>query len=178
MISSEDFAIVGCRLIALYYAVLATSQLAFSFTSLVFLLSMKDDPHRVDNFFFSFLQLTLYIIIALALWLSARRIARLVCGTDRSEGDREVDFAALQAVAFAAVGLYLVVDSLPVVVQALGYSYHVTVQSPDFQGSYGYSSPDLLPPFVRLILGLLLLIGARGMSGFVTLLRAWGARDI
>ena len=118
----------------------------------------------------SLLGLPLCLLVAALLWVSVGRIADWVLPARRGRslaqgGTVTVDDA--QVIAYSAVGLYLAVDSLPDIFIAawplLGNHMQIASSTAAFAG--------LAAPAIRMALGAVLFLGARGLASFVRELR-------
>ncbi|MDN5850618.1 MAG: hypothetical protein L0H63_13430 [Nitrococcus sp.] len=115
------------------------------------------------------LGLLLCLMVAALLWVSVGRIADLVLPERRgypAVHGEAVTIHDAQVIAYSAVGLYLVVDSLPHIAVA---SWPLLANHPQ---SYGFSDQlGLVAAGIRLMLGAALFLGGRGLAGLVHRLR-------
>ncbi|MDN5869850.1 MAG: hypothetical protein L0H73_03895 [Nitrococcus sp.] len=115
------------------------------------------------------LGLLLCLMVAALLWVSVGRIADLVLPNRRGSAPVQGEAVTVhdaQVIAYSAVGLYLVVDSLP----------HMAVASWPLLSNHphSYGVPEqlgLVAAGIRLMLGAALFLGARGLAGLVHRLR-------
>ena len=174
----QDLAFLGCRLLALYWGVMAIHWIggfaaawaawdSSSVTSRTDMLSLASQNTAL---------LSLHILIALALWFGARRFARFMApdtGAPKESGG--ITLVEVQAAAFAAVGLLIVLTSLPEAVSVL-YQLHRESEL-RFQSEMSWDAQfNRLELIIRLVLGVLLFFGARGLSGLLVRLRKAGVR--
>lgn len=118
--------------------------------------------------------LLLCLVVAGLLWVCVGRIADLVLPTRSGYSvahGSAVTVNEAQIIAYSAVGLYLLADSLPRIVAT---SWPLLVNYPQPVGSP--ISLGLAADSIRLALGAMLFLGARGLAGLVRQLRRAPAR--
>lgn len=118
--------------------------------------------------------LLLCLVVAGLLWICVGRIADLILPMRRGYSvahGSAVTVNDAQVIAYSAVGLYLLADSLPRVVTT---SWPLLLSYPQPAGS---PIPlGLAADSIRLALGAVLFLGARGLAGLVRQLRRAPAR--
>lgn len=118
--------------------------------------------------------LLLCLVVAGLLWVCVGRIADLVLPTRRGYSvahGSAITVSDAQVIAYSAVGLYLLADSLPRIVTT---SWPLLLNYPQ---SAGLPIPlGLAAEGIRFVLGAVLFLGARGLAGLVRQLRRAPAR--
>lgn len=161
--TNRGLAVLGIRLFSLFIALQA---LLSPLQPYVRMQALDFGPVTTMS---TLLGLLLCLLVAALLWVSVGRIADLVLPERR--GYSVVHGGAItvhdaQVIAYSAVGLYLVVDSLPQLAVA---SWPLLSNHPL---SYGLAEQlDLVAVGIRLMLGAALFLGARGLAGLVHQLR-------
>ncbi len=163
----RDIAIILFRFLSIYSFVRATEFLSEKFTYFF----------NPENYSFGiFIQIigpsALLIICGVIIWyLSPMFSAWLLMGPD---GDEECGFSLndFRGVAFSTIGLFIIVNSIPELVNAIGFYYGVVFRSDaDKHLIYVTGTVHLLSLVIKFVLGLWLLIGAQGVAKFVRALR-------
>lgn len=176
--SKEDFAFVGCRLIALYWAVLAIFQLSSFINSWVSWL-LNDETYKSnmgDLYLFGLWHLIFYVVVALLLWFGAARFSRYLFPENSAVDEAgAITLSQVQSVLFAAVGLYLLLDSLP---ELLSFLYdHLEMKDLATRVEYSPSKVGrLLEILLRAAFGAALLFGSGVLSGMLTRFRELGVK--
>lgn len=118
--------------------------------------------------------LLLCLMVAGLLWIYVGRIADLVLPARRGYSIAQgtaVTVHDAQVIAYSAVGLYLVADSLPHILTA---SWPQLSNYPPLADSS--ATLEMAATGIRLLLGAMLFLGARGLAGLVRQLRSAPAR--
>ena len=173
----HDLAFVGCRLLAIYWGVTASyhvSSLGLAWSALT--RSAREQGSSEETLYLYFVPLALYVLIALFLWFGAARLARHVAPqTSASTESGSVASTEIQAIAFAAVGLFVLLGAIP----ELGVGLYRYANLDDLEGRFSsaFGTGDHVTALViRLILGLLLVFNARGLSAMLIRLRKPGSK--
>lgn len=180
--SRTDFAFVACRIFALYWLL---SALAASYALVGFLTAWSGtvagpgrDPHEAAAFLYvQALPVFIYLAMALILWFWAQRIAELIAPAETSaKSHAGLSLADGQAIAFAAVGLFILCTALPQIGGML-YDLHIKKQSVTGLMIPFETRANIVQLSLQIVLGLLLLFGARGLSGLLLWLRSLGMKS-
>lgn len=166
----EDAAFIGCRLLAVFFALKGIPLLASAAFSI--LIDRPEFPKASPSIIGLFvIQLTAVVLVPLGLWFGAGRISRYLLPDRTPEASAEpITSQSLQAALFAAVGLYIFVLALPELAGSfyrLRWTAHWSSQSEGPVREWSH----LLECSLRTVLGLILLLRARGISAFVQNLR-------
>lgn len=169
----EELAFIGCRLIALFYAVKALETVGSFATSLIMWGSQSFDLPKADIsvIYFQIIPIAFNGIIACLLWFGAGRIVRsLLSDTEFDQNSRSVSAEQVQSIAFATVGLFILTWGMTDLVNLLFRVYHMKQVS-----EFAYISTTLQAEGITIacqfILGLCLLIGSKGLSNVIFRLR-------
>lgn len=166
--TNRGLAVLGIRLFSLFIALQA---LLSPLQPYIGMQGLGSGPINNTS---TLLGLLLCLMVAALLWVSVGRIADLMLPERRGHPvahGAAVTVNDAQVIAYSAVGLYLVVDSLP---QFAVASWPLLSSHPQ-----NYGLPEqlgLVAASIRLMLGAGLFLGARGLAGFVHRLRRAPAR--
>ncbi|WP_420345317.1 hypothetical protein [Pelagibius sp.] len=166
MISARDLAFVGCRLLALY--ALYAALLTFAHTLTVAMSGF-------DQFVLSFgTSLTVNLVVFLALWFGAGRIAERVAPGRAPPREEAAPFWTRQHVltlALVVLGAWVLIHHLPTLLGQLSLLFE------DGGGGAIRDRTGLLSSILTSVLasgfGLLCLFGARGIADVIVKLRRW-----
>lgn len=170
----EEFAYVGCRLLALFYGVKALFDMSSFVTVLIsWKASMVAYPETPTGIIYvQLISLCLNILFACLLWFGAGRIVQFLL----SEADLFTESSSLtvhqvQTVAFATVGVFI----LGLTVPEVGRTLFRIIEAKKFDNSSPISMDLTVQIFflgLRMLIGLFLVFGSKGLSGLLTRLRA------
>lgn len=175
----EDFAYIGCRLLALYLAVMATYS-ASSFAAVFAVVwegSMGEfSPGKVGAIYFNLVPLVLYALAALIFWFGAARLVKylLPVKSVHSESSTITLFEA-QSVAFAAVGALLLFNAIPDISGVL-YKFQLMKEMDSYTELLFDMKTRVFQLSIQLVLGMLLLLGSKGLSGMLIRIRELGMK--
>ncbi len=178
--TNRDIALIGCRLLAIYWLIASIQLLEHFIAGLVTWYGLKEvgDDNAVQQVafvYYGMLPFLTYLVAALFLWFAARRIANAIIPvSEKPDSESAFNLTGLQTVAFAAVGLFVLLDAVPEFGGIL-YTKRVFEQM-DVTTAVGLNS-QLLRASLQMLLGVALLLGARGFSGIVTWVRELGQRS-
>ena len=174
----KDFAYLGCRLLALYWAIKALYSVSLFVTSWVV---WKADIAEFSSemagvVYLNLVPLALYVLVALIMWFGASRIVQflLPVSSTKSEGGA-VTLFQVQSVVFAAVGVLVLLSSIPEIGGVLYKINKLTQIDSHVQLSFD-TQAQVFELSLRLLLGTLLLFGAKGLSGLLIWLREVGLK--
>lgn len=172
----EEFAYIGCKLLALYWLISAFGLLA-SFISAV---SMLQNTESISYFstaslYFSHLPLAVHIILAVFFWFGANRFVKHIFSNTYETNSSCVTAHQVQTIAFSVVGLLLIVMSAPEIINLL---YKIQLLK-EFD-SYSETSINVKAKMVELtlktLLGVILFFGSKGLSGILLRIRTLGSK--
>ena len=98
------------------------------------------------------------------LWFIAPLLASSISRSTVSEDNSATSLLSIQMVAFSVIGLYMLADSLPTLVRATIWYFIMT-------GSRSPLAGDIIGSLVKIVLGLWLLFGSRGIVKFISSMR-------
>ena len=174
----EDFAFIACRLLAIYWAVMAIysiSSLAISFVAWNdSVAEASSQMAAVINF--SLVPSLLYILAALIFWFGAARIVRILIPTESEiSGGSTINLFQAQSIAFSAVGIFLLAGALPEMGGVL-YKFSLMKEMDSHAQMFFDTKANIVELLIRLLIGVLLLFGARGLSGVLIRIRELGTK--
>lgn len=175
----DEFAYIGCRLLALFYGVKALFDVSSFVTVFVSWNSGLFPSSQVSlgMMYMQLIPLCLNILLAFLLWFAAERIVHfLLSETDISIDRSAISANQLQTVAFAAVGVLILGLTFP----EIGRTLFRIIEIKKINNSAPVSTEMMVQIFVlglRLIIGFFLVFGSKGLSGLLTRLRAPKFRD-
>jgi hypothetical protein len=160
--TNRGAAVLGIRLLALYLVIQALLRLPGYMAA--------DAEYHTGGMLFA--AVILPMLVALVLWAGVRRMADLLMPARRAESIQQPRPAApeqIQATVFAAVGLFLTVDSLPDLVTSLWRVLEAASLT-----LTDALSIQLMAESVRTLLGVAIFLGAQGLVGLLNRLRHAG----
>ncbi len=176
--NKEDFAYIGCRLLSLYWAMQALNSISSLVTAwAAWQANSYDVLSEVAGFiYFGLVPPVLYLLVAAVLWFGTARIVQLLIPTAsvENEGGTITLFQA-QSVAFAAVGLLILLTSVPEMGEVLFKIYQLKALDSHNQASLGVQA-QVFEISIQLLLGVLLLFGSKGLSGLLIRFREAGLK--
>lgn len=177
--SSRDVAFVGIRLLAVYVA-LKLVYVLYSAGGLYWFLAGEGGAFpgpggikvTIWNGVFG---AGMYLVVTSALWFSAGPLSRYVAPERASAGTvSELRVPEWMNIAFAAIGLYVLVYALSGIVREL----HGALVLKGAYGEYRHVDPRDTALYWQLatemVLGLVLLFGSSGLSGLLRRLQTFG----
>lgn len=166
----EDAAFIGCRLMALFLALRGLPLLASAAVTVLLTRSEMAPASPLTKGWFA-IQIAAMILVPLGLWFGAGRISKYLLPDNPPEQSAEpISSLSLQTTLFAAVGLYILVLALPELAGSLHrllWTAHWTSQSEGPVREWAH----LIECSLRTVLGLILLLRAKGISAFIHNLR-------
>ncbi len=129
-----------------------------------------DVPHGMKNFMISY---TASFIIALLLWFLADTIVNeMISGTETSDKFTQFSLIEIWTMAISLMGLYLIAHSIPDLIYQI--VYYLKHDQGDQLANYKSDILKLISPAVRTIIGFYLLLGYKGIIGFISKSREAG----
>jgi len=173
-ISKEVLALIAVRLLSLYFAVIA-----FGATSSAYLFSSAGEGLDISRWYV-LSPLISWSVAAVLLWVFAEPLARKMCGS-AIEVEEQAPATSLQefwGLAFAVVGLLTLTDAIPHLTQVLAFHFTKASVSAGFPGAQldltASQISSLVVAIVKIILGLVLMLRWRGVTGVLLKLRQAG----
>ncbi len=176
--NKEDFAYIGCRLLALYWAVKALYSISSFATSwAAWKANVVEFPSEMAGIvYFSLVPLVLYVLVALIFWFGAARIVRFLLPASSAKSESgAITLFQVQSVTFAAAGMLILLSSLPEIGGVLYKINQLKQMDSHAQVSFDTQAQVFELSF-RLVLGVLLLLGSKGLSGLLIRLREAGLK--
>lgn len=128
-------------------------------------------PDRSMEIISSIIPIILLLILSVLLWVFSDKIARSIVKNDDEEGLISVDYNKVQQVAFSILGVYLISISLPTFASVLFRIYKESSIEMGMRNNISMYYPMLVSEITRLILGILLIFGAKGLSNIINKVR-------
>lgn len=117
-----------------------------------------------------FAPILIFIIFSLALWKVAPRLINKMFTSDQIAKHPVATLADAKSLVFAGVGLYLLVDTIPDLVQTL-FSIYASLSSQLDSSTRTQVSILRLTTILKLVVGCWLLFGAKGLSNILSKIR-------
>lgn len=160
---------IALRVLAVYIIAKGITELPELMTVQVY---AGDAHYAGPDFLWIFSAVISPLIIGLCLWFLAPRAANWVVGSaGNADLSMKVSGATLLAVAFISIGVAFVVQSLP---NVLGLIYVSQEPSGGAQGPSVFYSRYFLSECIRLVLGLVLMIGTKNLVRLFRRFREFG----
>lgn len=169
---------MGCRLIAVFYMV---THVGFLPSAVVSIAGMKrnSDPAAVISIAEAFSPMVFVILLCFLLWIYAENISRLMVKGDEPEVPlSEVSYESLRIIAFSFAGVLIAAGALPELLSSATQTILMTSNKIISRGDGNYISlvARITGQVVKLLIGLWLILGARGIVGGIKYLRTAGVR--
>ena len=174
--SPRDLAFVGCRLLALY--VLASSLQAIAINTWLLLQSFRNQQQwglqekLVEWGVYSVPMAALLILVVIlwrrADWIADKATARITEAQSPASARWSPQIAL--SVAVVALGVWLLVDRVPVLVRFVYLLFGHDAEAAD---RFWVDIPFLVSTLFAIVLGLLCVFGAQTISGVVARIRHW-----
>lgn len=179
--SGREIALVGCRLIAIYWA-LHTVYAAVNLIQAIPILRsgfFGEAAQQPDMLvYYGVISIILYLGSAVGLWLGAKPLARAVLPDVRNRTKIiKLNLSEAQAIAFSAVGLLILVGALPKLAAEI---YRLHLINDAFDAPPTKSLHDKIYPIqigLELLLGFILLFGGRTFSCMLWWFRGLGMKS-
>lgn len=170
----REIAVLACKFFSLYVAyraLIALGEVMFG------LASLKEQDAWLLVIGFG-LPLLLLGPLGLLLWFKAGWVAtHLVLATKAHETDPPPDYGNLHAVAFSVLGVFVLTNVIPSAV-GRGVSIHYEYPYPPYTMGDVLALPSVMAEFASLgallIMGMVLILGARGFVGLLRIVRTAG----
>lgn len=175
--SGRQLAFIGIRLIAVYLALNLLYYVAgIGETLLASHSGGETEGVRGGAFlYYGVISAILYLGLSLTLWIGADAIARTVAPETTVTGrQRPVSARTLQAIAFSAVGLFILVNALPKIAGEL-YRAHLVNSALHVPQEVSFSTKARRAQVgLEAVLGVALMLGGGAPSGMLVRFRALG----
>ncbi|QDT88745.1 hypothetical protein [Gimesia algae] len=174
----EEFAYIGCRLLALFYGVkvlfdlipFVTMWISWK-TNLVPFSQAPEGMIYLQMVYVQLIPLGLNLILACTLWFAANQIVKFILSGDFAVDGGSLTARQVQTVAFAAVGVLILGFTLP----DIGATLFRIVEEKKFDNSAPITldlKVQILLLGLRMLIGMFLMIGSNGLSELLTRLRS------
>lgn len=172
----EDFAYIGCKLLALYWLVNAFHLLA-SFVSSVFLLGDNQSISFSSNtaLYFSYFPLIVHIIFATIFWFGAKHFVGYIFSEKYETSNTPATNQQVQTIAFATVGLILIFMSTPEIINVF-YKLHILKELDSYSQTPTSVKAQIIELSLKIVLGFLIFFGSKGLSGLLLRVREAGLK--
>lgn len=182
--------IIALRLFSIYIIIQFLIQLLrfAGYYILPFFFNNLSNEIEMMNILFYLIPVTILFLLAIILWIYSEKIANYIVpkGTNKLLNEQinsiEIKFESnfnmnlLQPIAFSIVGLIIIVLTIPeitrVIVQLLQYNEIGMEYATDKYTMDTYLL--LIEKAIKLILGIGLFFGGKGLAGLLNKIRSWG----
>lgn len=171
--SKKQIAILACRILAIF----AFMQ-AFSFTQLVAFqvdAAAQMPEGRGLSTLSAIAPVVLLILFAVLLWVFAEGLAQLMIVDDNGAAEAKIVSEEFQIIGFSVLGLFLLVRAIPEFTGNL-LNYILIEKQLLFRGNSMRLLIQFSVDILKIILGLGLLFGARGLAGLIKTFRTMGLK--
>jgi len=172
----EEFAYIGCKLLALYWLINAFNLLASSIATISMLKSTESISYfSMASLYISYLPIAVHIILAIFFWFGANRFIKHIFYNSYEKNSSCVTTHQVQTIAFSVVGLLLIVWSTPVIIHLL-YKVHLLKEFDSYYETPINIKAGMVELILKFSLGVILFFGAKGLSGFLIHIRELGSK--
>lgn len=158
--NTREIAKFVCQLLALYFTATILFSAPYLFSSL-FYVDEGLGPSRLALFTATLAVFLGQFFVALALWLGAGRFSRWIVPEPSTIDLGGLSLEVLQRLAFSVVGLVFALQGGAALLEQ-------SILSLNASFGLGLSWREVVGPGVRLLLGGFLLLGAKGLTGFLS----------
>ena len=175
LFSGRSWAALLCKVLAIYVLIKA-----INYTSIICVLPVSFSHagtwEMLSNVLSFLVPFVLLAVLGAFLWVRAEYMSRRMVGA-HSEDVKAVGAEDVQAITFSAVGVLALSDALPKLAQQL-YSVIAMhqAQMQSVEGMYIPTMSGIVGSVVKLIIGLWLLLGSRGIVHLLRSLRKAGLK--
>ena len=176
--TNRDVAFIGSRLLAVYLLIFIIRQVGFFSTLIAAGLSQERFTVEIVP---HITLVSAYSILALILWFSADRVSQLVVRgekrLDRTTEQGKGTIRDFQAAAFSLVGLLVIIDAVSPLVNNAA---HLLLWNEELYGALPRRfniQVSLAAAVLQLVLGICLLLGAKGVVNLISRGRTLGIKN-
>jgi hypothetical protein len=164
----RDVAIISFKALSIYAFVQAIDNFAHEFRYL-FITDVNVVFHLL---LIQVLTPPLLLIIAGALlWFFASSLASSVCNRMELNDKPNIVVEDIQVIVFASIGLFLIANSFPNLVQGVIMHFGIVAYALDSKREVVFRNREIVGSLLKIGLGLWLLFGAHGIVNFVRSMR-------
>lgn len=172
----EEFAYIGCKLLALYWLINAFNLLASSIATISMLKNTESISYfSMASLYISYLPVAVHIILAIFFWFGANRFIKHIFSNTYEAKSSCVTAHQVQTIAFSVVGLLLIVWSAPEIINLL-YKTHLWKEFDSYSEPPINVKAKMVELTLKILLGVILFFGAKGLSGLLLHIRALGSK--
>lgn len=190
LLNYKTITIIGLRLLSIYIII----QFLIQFLSLTgyyiipFFFNDLNNQIELINSLFYLIPVIILLLSAIILWIYSKKIANCVVPKDNDQHPNELidnseikvesnfNINLLQSIVFSIVGLIIIVLTIPeittVIVRLLQYNEIGVEYATDRYTMDTYLL--LIENVIKLILGIGLFFGGKGLAGLLNKIRSWG----
>ncbi|OIJ15560.1 hypothetical protein BKP35_00770 [Anaerobacillus arseniciselenatis] len=176
---ARKIAFIGLRLLAIYIllqSLLHLARVANYYVLPLFYDSLMQYNANSVNAWFNLAPFFVLLMFSILLWIFAKKISSFLLLPDQEsdQSDMQISATEIQSIAFSAIGLFLIVNTLPQLfsmipeyIQIKDVANHLI----DPRLKYGFWF-GVIEKIVQLVLGIALFLGSRGLVGLVRKIRS------
>ena len=178
-ITKYDVALIGVRLLAIYVALQAISSIPTWIWTFSRMFGQSSPSDVSDPFILKLLSiclLLLTLLIPIIIWVFSANIATFITKTPHliSNKDKaDINIKDIQTMIFCAVGLFVFLTTAPTFITLLYDFILVYMKSLGYE-SKGISQPLVIVLSLKMILSLILIFSAQGLSNILYKIRYAG----
>lgn len=172
----KSLAKIACRTMSIYFFSKFIIFLSFTVYPLFNAFQRFDGRLYMQGIISTLSTVAAYLFVSIALWLLSDKISCMIVGRSKEANNNiDIEYKKMQNIAFSVVGLSIFVTSIPDIITTLITIYEI---SSHLMGVYSSELATyqirLLGDVVRLLIGLFLLFGGKGILNMITKLRTVG----
>ncbi len=176
--------IIGLRLLSIYIVVQFLIQLLRFAGYYILPLFFNNLSNEIEtmNILFYLIPLIIVFLSAIFLWIYSEKIAMHILPAETnekiniSEVESSLNLNLLQSLAFSLVGLIIIVLTLPELTTSIAKLYQYNQMGIEYVTDRYTTETYLLliENVIKLILGIGLFFGGKGLTGLLNKIRSWG----
>jgi hypothetical protein len=144
------------------YAIISAIEKVPAILRLLYLSDLKGP--KILNLFSGVIPPVLLVLCGIVLWFSAPALTSLALGARLPEEKPSATSAEIQGIAFSVIGMYVLANALPNLVQSAVFYYYIVSSGEEGGAPFGGTIIVLL---FQLALGLWLLLGFRRIVSWI-----------
>lgn len=170
-LTKYDIAFIGIRLLTIYILLQIIAALPMSFSMVFF---------QEYSFIYKLLMggaLLVFLLIPVWLWILSDKIAKCIVVSPSSTHTESANLQDLEGILFAAIGVFVFVTTIPTFIVGAYVLIHTYIQTQHVDGWQGLFNTRLTADFLKLMISVILVFKAQGLSKLMNKLKYAGFKN-
>jgi hypothetical protein len=162
--NKTEIATLSLKILSIYFLFKILDQV----DNLIYLIAYYNNLNEGNfvNYLMAIVPAILYLIFGTLLWFSSPRLAYIIFKKDTNIATLDLSPDNIQLVAFSIAGFFLITNAIPQLSNILVYNFTTMA----YAGKAILKS-EIILAFIKVLLGMWLLLGSKGIVNFVNSLR-------